>query len=130
MKRKSEYALRFRSADQHGQLSEHRMVFSIVDLNENPQVFSPLLRLSMKICVLVTQSPPYRPLIPILSTPFTYKFAVGSGSQHNSLFSIDGDQLILDQPLVSNDQIPEYFIRLQSLDKEGAYTFQSFSYPC
>ena len=45
------------------------------------------------------------------------------------MFSIDGDQVILDQPLVSNDLIPEYFIRIQSLDKEGAYAFQSFSFP-
>ena len=51
------------------------------------------------------------------------------GSKHNSLFSIKDDQLILNQPLSSEDLIPEYFVRLQSVDKGGAYIYKNFSFP-
>ena len=123
---KSEFSLRFRAADQHGQLSEHRMVLSVADLNEKP---TKILSSSTAINENASVGDPIATLStidPDFVDSFTYKFVVGSGSQHNSLFSIEGDQLILSQPLSSLDLIPEYFVRLRSLDKGGDYVYQVF----
>ena len=48
---------------------------------------------------------------------------------HNPFFIIDGDQLLLNQPLSSVELIPEYFVRLQSSDRSGAYVYRNFSFP-
>ena len=125
----SEYSLRFRSADQNGQLSEHVLVFPVIDVNEPP---TNILTSSSSINLNSLVGDPiasFSSVDPDITDSFEYSFVSGAGSTHNAFFSIQNDQLILRQSLASYDDIPEYSIRLQSIDAAGGFVYKTFTFP-
>ena len=66
---------------------------------------------------------------PDITDSFEYSFVAGAGSTHNAFFSIEDDQLVLVKSLASYDDIPEYSIRLQSIDAAGGFVYKTFTFP-
>ncbi len=112
------YSIRVRSTDPYGLFVEEVLTITVNDVNEAP---GPI-ELSNNI---VAESAPIGSLVGVLTAldpdsgdTVTFEFATGEGDDDNSLFSIQGNQLITETTFDA-DEKDTYTIRIRATDSEG-----------
>jgi len=123
---KQTYTIRIIATDQGGMSLEKSFTLNVRDLNEAPLslslsslAFNENIPAASTVASLST-------LDPDLNDSHTYQLLAGSGSSDNHLFSIAGNQLLINHA-PNFEQQSSYSIRIRSFDSAGLSHDQSFA---
>ena len=117
---KSSYSLRVRSTDSGGLLTEKAFTVSVTNVNEAPadiglsqSVLAASAPAGTTVGTLTTSDPD-------LTDAFTYSLVPGVGANDNSLFAIQGSQLVTTQAASSFSR-NVVSVRIRATDTQGAW---------
>lgn len=115
---KNSYSIRVRSTDQGSQFVEKQLTITVTDANDAPV---DMLLSAASISENVASGAFvgfFSSTDPDAGDSFTYSFATGPGSTHNSSFSISNGQLLTATSFDFENQ-PVYSIRIRTTDQNG-----------
>jgi hypothetical protein len=120
---KKNYNIRLRATNAGGLFSEKNVAIKVTDRNEAPSSITasssqiPEDKRTKSIVTILNCSDPDNNNQPV------FTLVHGTGDTHNSLFSINGKQLILESPL-DHEQLNTLQIRVRATDQGGLYVDQ------
>ena len=123
---KSSYSVRLRTTDQTGLSLDQAFTITVSDVNETPTAISLSNASVAENQAAGTVVGLFTTTDPDVAGSHVYSLVTGDGASGNALFTVQGNELRIAQPLDFETTVPQT-IRVRSTDQDGLFTEQAFT---